>query len=186
MCAPGAQRPDLVAATQQESHKTKRKNGLAQAGAEVLPKDRMRAGIGRRKEKRKHEQEAASASGANENAENQRDADGQLTISDEKGDRRRVSQDEAAKRGDHEGISAAFEEAVDPVLEAAVKRELRAEDFVLAENEEENADGDAEEGEGAAVGGFNGAGLSHGILLLGRRNDSFRNTHGLCERYVLA
>lgn len=106
---------------------------------------------------------------ANENAENQRDADGQLTISDEKSDGRGVREDEAAKSGDHEGIRATIEEAVNPILKAAVKRELRSEDFVLAKDEEENADSNAEKSEGSRISGFEGAGLSHGILLLRRR-----------------
>jgi hypothetical protein len=36
-----------------------------------------------------------------------------------------------------------FEKAADPELEAAVKSELRAEDFVLAEDEEKDSNADA-------------------------------------------
>jgi hypothetical protein len=55
-----------------------------------------------------------------------------------------VGKNETPEDRGHEGIGAAlFEEAVDPELEAAVKRELRAEDFVLAEDEEKEADADA-------------------------------------------
>jgi hypothetical protein len=43
-------------------------------------------------------------------------------------------------------------------LKAAVKRELRAEDFVFAKIEEEEADADAERGERAGVAGFGGDG----------------------------
>jgi len=54
-----------------------------------------------------------------------------------------VWEDEAAENRRHERVGAAFEEAVDPELKAAVKSELGSEDFVLAENEEEDADADA-------------------------------------------
>ena len=68
-----------------------------------------------------------------------------------------MGENEIAEDGGHEGIGAAFgEEFVDPELEAAVERELGGEDFVLGEDEEENADGNAEEGEGAGVLIFHG------------------------------
>jgi len=82
-----------------------------------------------------------------------------------------VGEDETPEDRGHEGIGAAlFEEAVDPELEAAVKRELRAEDFVLAEDEEKEADADAQNGERAGIvvlvwtSGDNGSGhqASHG------------------------
>ena len=77
-----------------------------------------------------------------------------------------MREDKATEDGCHEGIGAAlFEEAVDPKLEAAVKSELRAEDFVLAEDEEEDAYADAQNGQRACidviVGAFGGDGLGH-------------------------
>ena len=55
-----------------------------------------------------------------------------------------MRKNEAAEDGGHEGICATLlEKAVDPELKAAVKRELRSEDFVLAEDEEEKTDADA-------------------------------------------
>jgi hypothetical protein len=83
-----------------------------------------------------------------------READGEFAVSDEKSDGRGVRQDEAAKNRGHERICAALgEEFAYPELKAAVQSELRAENFVLAEDEEEEADTDAERGEGAGVAG---------------------------------
>ena len=73
---------------------------------------------------------------------------------------------EASEDGGHEGIGATlFEEAVDPELKTAVKCELCAKDFVLAEDEEEDADADAQNGQRTCidviVGAFGGDGLGH-------------------------
>ena len=66
-----------------------------------------------------------------------------------------MRKNEAAEDGGHEGICATLlEKAVDPELKAAVKRELRSEDFVLAKNEKEDADAYAQDGQGARI-GFN-------------------------------
>jgi len=55
-----------------------------------------------------------------------------------------MRKNEAAEDGGHERICAALvEKAVDPELKAAVKRELRSEDFVLPKDEEEETDADA-------------------------------------------
>jgi hypothetical protein len=54
-----------------------------------------------------------------------------------------VPEYETLEHRHHEGVSARFEETVDPELKAAAQRELRAEDFVLGENQEQHADGDA-------------------------------------------
>ena len=63
-----------------------------------------------------------------------------------------MGQDEPAKNRNHERISAAvIEEAIDPELKTAVERELCAEDFVFAEDEEERADTDAQECKSSCV-----------------------------------
>jgi hypothetical protein len=63
-----------------------------------------------------------------------------------------VGEDEAAEDGGHEGVGAAlFEKAVDPELKAAVKSELCAEDFILAEDQEKDANADTENGQGSGV-----------------------------------
>lgn len=112
------------------------------------------SGIIRREQQREHEDDAAGAGGAHQNAGDEAEADGELTISDEKGDWRSVRQNKAAKNRRHERIRAAFEKSIDPILKAAVESELRAEDFVFAEDQEKKADADAQEGEslGVAVG----------------------------------
>ena len=137
---------------------------MAEAGAEVLPEGGVRAGVGRGEKKGEHEDEAAEAGGADEDAKNEGDTDGEFAVSDEEGDGSGVRENEAAEGGDHEGIGAAIEKAVDPILKAAVKSELGAEDFVLAEDEEEDADGDAQEGEGAGVLGVGGRYAGHGVV----------------------
>jgi hypothetical protein len=62
-----------------------------------------------------------------------------------------VSEDEATENGRHERVSPAFEEFVDPELKAAVKSEGRAENFVLAENQEKNAHANAKQGESIII-----------------------------------
>src|SRR5260370_322212 len=77
---------------------------------------------------------------------------GECEIGDEKGEGRGVCKTETGKNGGNEGIRAALgEDFADPEWKPAVKRELRAEDFVFAKIEEEEADGDAERGERAGV-----------------------------------
>ena len=154
----------MAAATYQKSQKTKSEDGLAEAGAEVLPEGGVLAGVARGEKKSEHEDEAADAGGANEDAQDEGDADGELAVSDEEGDGSGVREDEAAEGGDHEGIGAAIEKAVDAILKAAVKSELGAEDFVFAEDEEEDADGDAKESEGAGVLGVGGRYAGHSVV----------------------
>jgi len=125
---------------------------MAEAGAEISPEGDGGAGIVRGEEQRKHIDQAAEAGGAHQDAEDEREADGEFAVRDEEGDGGGVRQDETAKNRGHEGVGAAFgEEFADPELKAAVKRELRAEDFVFAKIEEEEADADAERGERAGV-----------------------------------
>jgi len=57
-----------------------------------------------------------------------------------------VGKHKIAKNGNHERVGAIFEEFVEPKLKAAVQCKLRAENFVLRKNQEENSDGDAQEG----------------------------------------
>jgi hypothetical protein len=58
-----------------------------------------------------------------------------------------VGEHKTTENGGHEGVSSAFEKFVDPELEAAMKGEARAENFVLAEDQEKYADADAQQGE---------------------------------------
>lgn len=117
-----------------------------------MPDRRGCAGIVGREEQGEHEDEAAQARGADEDAKRESDADGQLAIGHEEGDGRGVREDETAENRSHERVGAALlEEAVNPELKAAMQSELSAEDFVLAEDQEEDAHADAKNGEGAGV-----------------------------------
>ena len=150
--APGRERPDGVGAGEEKRGEAQREDGMAEAGAEILPEGGGGAGIVRGEEQREHVEEAAGAGGAHQDAEDEREPDGEFAISDEESDGRGVRQNETAKNRRHEGIRAAFgEEFADPELKPAVKRELRAENFVFAKIEEEEADGDAERGKRAGV-----------------------------------
>src|SRR5690242_2876834 len=135
---------------------------MAKACAEVLPDRRGRTGIVGREEQSEHEDEAAKAGGANEDAKRKSDADGQLAVGHKEGDGRGVRQDESAENRSHERVGAAlFEEAVNPELKAAVKSELSGEDFVLAEDEEEEADADPKNSHGTGVQVVWGVGIEH-------------------------
>jgi hypothetical protein len=150
--APGGEGPDGVGVAEEKSGEAQREDGMAEAGAEVLPEGSCGAGVVGGEEQGKHVEESAEAGGADKDAEDERDPDGEFAVSDEEGDGRGVRQDETAKNRRHEGIRAAFgEEFADPELKAAVKRELRAENFVFAKIEEEEADADAKRGERAGV-----------------------------------
>ncbi len=124
---------------------------MAQARAEVLPEGRSRAGIVRREEHREHKNETAETCGTHQDAENQRESDCQFAIGYQEGDARGAREDKTAENGRHEGISPSLEELVDPELKAAVKSKRRAENFVLAEDQEKNSDADAKEGERITV-----------------------------------
>jgi hypothetical protein len=58
-----------------------------------------------------------------------------------------VREDKIFQDGNHEWVRAVFDEAVYPELKASVQSELRAEDLVLTEDQEEASDGDAEKGQ---------------------------------------
>ena len=143
---------DLLGVAEKKSHEAERENGMAEGCAEVLPEGSGGTGVIRGEEEGEHEDEAANAGGTNEQAENQADADGELTIGYEESDWSGVRQNEAAENRGHEGIGTAIvKEAVDPELKAAVEGELGAEDFIFAEDEEDKSDADAEEGESLRV-----------------------------------
>jgi len=116
-----------------------------------LPQGCLGAGIVRREKQRQHIEQAEGAGRPDANSKEQSDADSQFAICDKEGDWRCVRKNEATQHGSHEGISALGEETIDPELKAAMQRELRGQDLVLAENQKENAYGNAQEGECARV-----------------------------------
>ena len=114
---------------------------MVQRSTEILPERRTRPRIIRRKQQREHIDEPEDACGAHQHAEDQGHANCKFAVSDEKGDGRAVRDDEIAKHRNHEGVGAIGEETVDPKLETAAERERSAEDFVFAENQEQNSNG---------------------------------------------
>lgn len=125
---------------------------MIERASEVLPERDVRPGVVRGKQQREHINQPANAGRAHQDAQHEREPDGQFAVGDEESDGPGVREDEILQHGHHKGISAAaVEEAVDPELEAAAEGELRAKDFVLAENQEEHADSDAQPGESERI-----------------------------------
>ncbi len=130
-----------------ESNEAERENGVAEAGAKVLPERCAGARIVGGEQQSQHKDEAADARGTHLDSKSERDSDSQFAIRHEKGDRRGVRQDEASKSRGDERIRAAFlKKFVNPKLKTAVQGELRTECFVLAENQKESADAYAQQG----------------------------------------
>jgi hypothetical protein len=72
---------------------------------------------------------------------------------------------EVPQNRNHERVGTAFvQKFVNPELKTAVQSELRAEDFVLAEDQEKQANTDAKEREGAGILGFRGE--RHGWMIV--------------------
>ena len=143
---PGGDRPGIVGATQKKDKKAQGEDGMAQAASEVFPEARSGAGVVGGEEQGQHEDETEGAGNAHEQSENEGKPNGQFTVGYQVGQRLGMREDEATQNGLHEGVNALFQELHDPELEAAVAREFRAEDFVLTEDEEQDADPDAEQG----------------------------------------
>jgi hypothetical protein len=110
---------------------------MVQRSTEILPEGCVWAGVVRGEEQREHEENSEQASGAHEDSRHKRQADGQFAVGHQKGDRGGMGKNEIAKDGNHEGIGALGEKAVDPELKATAESELRAEDFVLGEEQKE-------------------------------------------------
>jgi len=120
----------------------------------LAPKYCQKAGaprIVRRKKQRNHQEEPRDACWPNQDADHQPQPNGKFTICREESERRGVRQNKTAEHRNHEGINPSLEKLVDPELESAVKREFRAEDFVLTENQKENTDGNAQYRKGVSV-----------------------------------
>src|SRR5713226_6946502 len=121
-----------VGAPEEESGEAESKYRVAEAGAEILPERRSCTRIVRTEEHGQHEDEAEEACGTHEDAENQSEPGCQFAIGHEEGDACSVRKNKTTQNGGHEGVSPTLEEFIDPELEAAVKSEGRAKDFVLA------------------------------------------------------
>jgi hypothetical protein len=57
-----------------------------------------------------------------------------------------VGEHEILKHWNHEPVSTALQEEVDPVLKSSPSRELRAEHFVLGENQKNTTDRNSKRG----------------------------------------
>jgi len=159
--------PGVVGAAQEKNEKAQGEDGMAQTGSEVFPERCAGAGVVGGEEQRQREDEAKDAGNAHEQAEDEGKSDGEFAVRHQVGQRLDVREDEAAQNGLHERVNALFEELHDPELETAVAHEFGAEDFVLAEDEEQDADGDAQQGEGAIV---TAKGFGHsGEMIPGKR-----------------
>ena len=129
-----------------------------------MPERSLRPRIVCTEQNRQHVQERKGAGRADANSSYQRQTDGEFAVGDEEGDRGGVRKDKTAQHGDHEWVGTFFEKFVDPELKAAVQGELGAEDLILAENKEENSDGNAQEGQGFCVCGVQVGCLVHRFL----------------------
>ncbi len=142
-----AKREALVAGSYDECQEADREDTVVERSSEVLPHGGVRAGVVGREQQGHHIDESECAGQPDADSRDQRDADGEFSVGDEKRDGRRVRQDEPAEYGNHERVGSSIEEAVDPELKSTVQRELRPEDLVLAEDQEEASDGDTQKGE---------------------------------------
>ncbi len=120
---------------------------MIQRSAEVLPENGVLAGEVGGEQQGEHVDCATRAGGANQDAGHQAEADGQLTVSNDEGDRGGMRKYEVPQHRRHEWIGATSEESLDPPLKPAAKNKFRPENLVLAENKKKNADSYAESGE---------------------------------------
>src|SRR6266496_6696363 len=141
---PWPYREHVADGTERKRREAKSENKMIERRAEVVPRRRTRSGIVRRKEKCQHVDEPADARRSDQEPKHESQADGQLPVRDEECDGGPVGEDEPAQHWNHERIGATFDKAVYPALKAAAQRKLSPEDLVLAENEEENTDCDAQ------------------------------------------
>src|SRR5438034_9394964 len=73
--------------------------------------------------------------------------DREFSVGDAKSDEGRVRKYQASQYRHHKRVSAASDELIDPVLKAAVKRELSTENLILGEDQKYAANADTECGE---------------------------------------
>lgn len=107
-----------VRVAESESGKAERQDGMTQGCSKVLPEFRVRSGIVRGQQQNEHVNESPQARCANDNAKNKCQTDGKLPLGHEKCNRCGMRQDEVSEHGNHEGIRAVFQEAINPELKA--------------------------------------------------------------------
>ncbi len=131
------------AVADEEGREAEGEDRVVEGGSEVLPEGRGGSWVVGGEQERCHVDQSEEACGSRERSEEKRDADGEFSVGDEEGDGGCVRENDSLQDRQHERVGAVLDEAVDPVLEASVQGELRAEDFVLSEDQEEASDGNA-------------------------------------------
>ena len=142
---------------------------MIQRRSEILPECGVGAWVVRREQQRQHVSQTTHAGGTDQHSKHKRETDCQLATSYEDRKKLRVRQHEVSQDRCHERIRPVSEETVDPELKTAVQRELRAEDFVLGKNQEQDSDCDAQKGQSSCVSGLRIVGVSH-LDLLGTKD----------------
>lgn len=144
--------PQLFRIGQCEGGEAQRQHRVVERSAEVLPKRRIRSGIIRREQQREHVHHAANTGRPHKNSGHQGQSNRQLSVSHGERDDRGMGKHEIFEHRNHEGISPALHKQIDPVLKAAGAGELRAEDFVLGENQKKTTDCNSQRGERPGAG----------------------------------
>lgn len=147
-----ADRENLVYVADSERGEAEREDQVFEGGSEVLPEGGVWTRIVGGEEQGEHVDETETAGGSDQNAQNEGEADSKFAVGDEEGDRRGVGQNEILQHGNHKRVSSAvLQKLANPMLKTTSYGELCAEDFVFAEDQKQNADGDAESGENIRV-----------------------------------
>ena len=141
------ERPVLVGSADDQGNEAEGEDGVFEGGTEVLPERRLGTGIVGGEEEEEHHGEAAEASPADHDAGEETDGDEQLGEADDGGEDDGMGEDQVSQKRLHEGVGALIEEAADVRGHAATPDKAGAGEFVLGEDEEDEADGDAQEGE---------------------------------------
>lgn len=142
-----AKSPALIRRADQERDEAEGEDGVIERGAEVQPEGGVGAGIVRSEEEEQHHGETAEACPADQDSCEQAQCNQQFGDGDDGGAEDGVGEDEAFEQGADEGVGALVEELTE-VLGQSSPDEFGVDQFVLGKDEEEKADGDAEEGEG--------------------------------------
>jgi len=125
---------------------------VLQRRPKVLPEHGIRAGIIGWEQQREHVDDSKGAREAHGDAQDQRDADGELAVGYEQGNRMRVREHELLQNRHHEGIRGALrQKPLNPALESAAEHELPPEDLVPREDQEERTNRNAKPRQGSVV-----------------------------------
>src|SRR5258708_38494183 len=99
----------------------------------------MRARIVGGEQQGEHEDHSKNTGSAHQDSGCKSDADAQFTVRHQKSDHAAIGQNEISEYSKHERVGAVLDEPVDPKLKSATESELRAEHFLLAQQQKERA-----------------------------------------------